>query len=135
MILIQQYDAYPLAIVIRVFQLGTYIASDISIFAQQAGKRSTVQHSSPVLQVKTLLGSSVSDPFTGQSIKSAELKSDGTLGSVTAAIVRYIFIFQYASVRLVKYNVFSDCEIAIVSSIFPKELMRALMFVYCVKFP
>ena len=42
------------------------------------------------LQVNTLLGSSVSDPFTGQSIRSAELKSDGALGSVTSAIVHYI---------------------------------------------
>ena len=59
--------------------LYTYIASDISFCPQHAGSRSSVQQSSPVLHVYTLLGSSISVPFTGQSIRSADAKSDGTV--------------------------------------------------------
>ena len=67
----------------------TYNSSVMSCFAQHAGLRSTVQHSSAFLQVKTLLGSSVPNALsTGQS-----LTSSGSL--VVVAMSAAMFLWRW----------------------------------------
>ena len=68
------------------------MATLISCWAQQAGSKLTVQHSSAFLHVNTLLGSSVPmDLFTGQSLMS----SGSTVVVVVVDILGFIPLLSY----------------------------------------